>query len=190
MSGLTALRCIMKHGRDALFLLSSLVCIFVLSLMASANSVLRLVSPFNIQYSHGCRLVGDGTSKSRLSLSSVTESKFDDDNALYVLSCEGFEAVASSFVAVAKRWAVSLVKYKGMVAGIGADTAMLSPLTVDSGVVDLVENFQYTRSTIRRRASGINHNWQNAFLWLIKKPYDALPFWILLLLLQEVMNCL
>ena len=52
--------------------------------------------------------------------SCVTESKFADDAALYASTCEGFEEVTSSFV-----W----------VAGIGADASVLSPITVEGGVV-------------------------------------------------------
>jgi len=43
------------------------------------------------------------------------ESKFVDDDALYASSHDGFEAVASFFIRLAKGW-VSLIKSKGMVA--------------------------------------------------------------------------
>ena len=101
-------------------------------------------------YSHGRRLVGDCTAKSRLELSCITESKFADDAALYASMLESFEEVASSFVCVAKEWGltVSLIKSKGMVAGIGADTSVLAPLTVEGGEVGLVEQFQYLGSII------------------------------------------
>ena len=70
-------------------------------------------------YFHGRKLVGDRTPKSRLLRSCVTESKFADDAALYASSREGFETVASSFVAVAGLWGltVSLMKSKGMHGG-------------------------------------------------------------------------
>ena len=101
-------------------------------------------------YHHGCKLVGNRTSKLCLLLSNVSESMFADDTALYASSCEGFEAVASSFIAVAKGWGlkVNLAKSKGMVAGIGVDSVVLSPLTIEGGVEDIVENFQYLGSTI------------------------------------------
>ena len=41
---------------------------------------------------------------------------------------------------------MSLIKSKGMVAGIGADTSVLAPLTVEGGEVGLVEQFQYLGS--------------------------------------------
>ena len=101
-------------------------------------------------YSHGRRLVGDHTAKSRLELSCIIESKFADDVALYASTRECFEEVASSFVHVARGWGltVSLIKSKGMVAGIGADTSVLAPLTVEGGEVGLVEQFQYLGSII------------------------------------------
>ena len=43
---------------------------------------------------------------------------------------------------------VSLIKSKGMVAGIGADTSVLAPITVEGGEVGLVEQFQYLGSII------------------------------------------
>ena len=80
----------------------------------------------------------------------VSESMFADDAALYASLREGFEAVASSFIAVAKGWGwtVSLAKSKGMVAGTGVDSAVLSPLTIECGVIDIVESFQYLESSI------------------------------------------
>ena len=101
-------------------------------------------------YCHGRKLVGDRTPKSRLLRSCVTESKFADDAALYASSCEGFETVASSFVAVAGLWGltVSLVKSKGMVVGTGADVSLLSPIPVGDGFIDAVEDFQYLGSCI------------------------------------------
>ena len=55
-----------------------------------------------------------------------------DDAALYASSREHFEAVASTFIAVAQGWdlTVSLAKSKGMVARTGVDVAFLSPLTI------------------------------------------------------------
>ena len=97
-------------------------------------------------YCHGCKLVGDRTPKSRLLRSCVTESKFADDAALYASSREGFETVASSFVAVARLWGltVSLVKSKGMVVGTGAALrySLLSPILVGDGFIDVVEDLE------------------------------------------------
>ena len=66
----------------------------------------------------------------------------------YATSCEGFETVASSFVAVAGLWGltVSLVKSKGMVVGTGADASLLSHIPVGDGFIDLAEDFQYLGS--------------------------------------------
>ena len=71
------------------------------------------------------KLGGDLIPKSQLLRSSVTQSKCADDAALYTISYEGFKAVASSFVAVARLWGltVSLVKSKSMVVGTGADAS-------------------------------------------------------------------
>jgi len=57
---------------------------------------------------------------------------------------------SSSFVCVARGWGltVSLIKSKGMVAGIGADTLVLAPILVEGGVMELVESFQYLGSII------------------------------------------
>ena len=82
----------------------------------------------------------------------ITESKFADDAALYASSHKDFEMVASSFVAVAKMWGltVNLVKSKGMVVGNGADALGLSPVPAGGGFSDLVEDFQYLGSCISR----------------------------------------
>ena len=103
----------------------------------------------SFRYHHGHKLVGDRTSESCLLLSYVSESMFADDAALYASSREGFEAVASSFIAVAKRWGLilSLAKSKGMVPGTGVDSVVLSPLTIEGGVIDIVESFQYLGSS-------------------------------------------
>ena len=50
----------------------------------------------------GHKLVGDCTPKSQLLRDCVTQSKCADDAALYATSYEGFKAVASLFVAVAR----------------------------------------------------------------------------------------
>ena len=104
----------------------------------------------SFRYSYGCKLMGDRSAKSWLLQSCVTESKFADDAALYASSHDGLEAVASSFVCVARGWGltVSLVKSKGMVAGIGADTLVLALISVEGGVMELVESFQYLGSII------------------------------------------
>ena len=47
---------------------------------------------------------------------------------------------------------VSLVKSKGMVVGAGADVGLLSPIPVGDGFIDVVEDFQYLGSCIRRGA--------------------------------------
>ena len=80
----------------------------------------------------------------------VSESMFADNATLYASSREGFEAVASSFIAVTKGWGltVSLTKSKGMVAGTGVDSAVLSPLTIEGDVIDIVESIQYLGSSI------------------------------------------
>ena len=82
--------------------------------------------------------MGDRSAKSWLLPSCVTESKFADDAALYDSYRDGLEAVASSFVCVARGWGltVSLVKSKGMAAGIGADTLVLALISVQGGVMD------------------------------------------------------
>ena len=54
----------------------------------------------SFRYSHGRKLVGDRSAKSRLLPSCVTESKFAGDDVLYASSRNGLEAVSSSFVCV------------------------------------------------------------------------------------------
>ena len=105
----------MELGRGALLLLSFLVYTSVLSLMTGIISGLRLVR-MSFWYHHGCKLVGDHASKSLLLLHNVSDFMFADDAASYA---EDFEAVASSSIAVAKGWGltVSLAKSKGIYDG-------------------------------------------------------------------------
>ena len=92
------------------------------------------VAGVSFRYSHGRKLVGDHSVKSRLLPYCVTESKFADDAVLYASSHDGLEAVPSSFVSVVRGWGltISLVNSKGMVAGIGAYTSVLALISVES----------------------------------------------------------
>ena len=56
----------------------------------------------SVLYKYGRKLIGDRTTKSRLSMARVVEeSQFADDIALYVATCDGFESVGRSFVETA-----------------------------------------------------------------------------------------
>ena len=134
--------------RGVLLLLCFLTCTFALSLRIGGDSVLWQECPLGTHMD--VSWLGDCSAKSWLLLSCATESKFADDAALHASSCDGFEAVASSFVCVATGWGltVSLVNYKGMVAGIWADTSVLAQILVEGGIMELVESFQYLDSII------------------------------------------
>ena len=54
-----------------------------------------------VKHKHGRKLVGDRTAKSRLQCTTVTESQFADDVALYATSRIVFDRMSSIFVNVA-----------------------------------------------------------------------------------------
>ena len=101
---------------------------------------------------HGQKLVGDCTAKSRLSEMRVTESQFVDDVALYATSRDSFESVVADFVKVASEWGltVSTEKTKGMVVGEGLNESDVGPVQVESGSVDIVQDFTYLGANISR----------------------------------------
>ena len=73
----------------------------------------------NVKYKHGGKLVGDGTTKSRLSKVRVAEFQFADDAAIYAKTHDTFEKATKLFVESASNWGlpVSSEKTKGMVVG-------------------------------------------------------------------------
>ena len=104
----------------------------------------------NVLYKHGRKLVGDRTTKSRLSEIRVTESQFADDVALCATSPDSFESVAVEFVKVASEWGltVSTEKTKGMVVGEGLNESDDRPVQVEGGSVDVVQDFTYLGANI------------------------------------------
>ena len=79
-------------------------------------------------------MVGDRTAKARLEEVVITESKFADDTALYVVTRQAVERVAGNFVAIAAGWGltVSLEKTKMMSMGSPEDNL---PIRLDAGVI-------------------------------------------------------
>ena len=103
-----------------------------------------------VLYRHGRKLVGDRTAKSRLSVVRVTESQFADDVALYAGLRDCLESVAKKFVTGAGRWGltVSIPTTKGMAAGEGLVDEDVAPLVVESGEIEMVEDFPYLGSIL------------------------------------------
>ena len=101
---------------------------------------------------HGRKLVVDHTAKSRLSEMRVTESKFPDNVAFYATSWNSFESVAAEFVKVASEWGLTLSteKTKGMVVGEGLDDSDIRPVQVESGSMDVIQDFTYLGANISR----------------------------------------
>ena len=104
----------------------------------------------SVLYKHGRKLVGDHTTKSRLSEMRVTESQFADDVALYATSQDSFESVTAEFVKVASEWGltVSTEKAKGMVVGEGLNESDVRPVQVKGGSVDVVQDFTFMRACV------------------------------------------
>ena len=105
-----------------------------------------------MKYKHGRKLVGDRTSKSRLSLVRVNESQFADDTATYAASRGDFEHSAREFVNSAKDWGmtVSIDKTKGMVVGKNVDDSDVEPIQTESGSIEIVNSFQYLGSIVAK----------------------------------------
>ena len=106
----------------------------------------------NVLYKHGRKLVGDRTTKSRLSEVRVTESMFADDAALYATSRDRFESATVDFVKTACEWGltVSIENTKGMVVGQTLDEHAVSSVQLDGGVINVVDHFTYLGSNISR----------------------------------------
>ena len=102
-----------------------------------------------ILYQHGRKLVGNRTAKSRLLKVHVTESQFADDLAMYTVTCaalfqrERFVRLASCFGLT-----VSLPKTKGLAVGSALSEDDVSPVLVDGGEIEIVEEFTYLGSKL------------------------------------------
>ena len=59
-----------------------------------------------VRYKICRRLVGERITKTRLESMRVTESKFDDDMALYAVTRQAVETLAVIFVTVAAGWGI------------------------------------------------------------------------------------
>ena len=90
----------------------------------------------------GRKLVGDRTAKARLEEVVITESKFADDMALFVVTRQAVERVAGSFVTIAAGWGltVSFEKTKMMSMGSPEDNLQIQ---LDAGNMVAVDNFTY-----------------------------------------------
>ena len=106
----------------------------------------------SVLYKHDWKLVGDRTSKARLSEMRVTETQFADDAALYTTSRGIFESTTAGFVKAASEWGltVSTEKTKGMVAGQILDERDVRPVQVEGSSVDVVNHFTYLGANISR----------------------------------------
>ena len=105
-----------------------------------------------VRYRHGRRLVGDRTSKSRLHLIRIKESKFADDVAVYATSRDTFESTTREFVSAASKWGltVSIAKTKGMVIGDHLASTDTLPLQLEADQIEIVSDFIYLGSNITR----------------------------------------
>ena len=103
-------------------------------------------------FKHGRKLVGDRTSKSRLTVTRVHESQFADDAALYTTSRGTLEQTATKFVQKTGEWGltVSIEKTKGMAIGDGLTDEDVAPIKVESGEIEMVEQFTYLGSVISK----------------------------------------
>ena len=92
-------------------------------------------------------VVGDRTAKGKLLSSTVTESQFADDAALYATSRPAFEAMTSSFITCASSWGltVSVKKTKGMAVGESADRR---DAVVGADTIEVVDQFTYLGSVL------------------------------------------
>ena len=89
-------------------------------------------------------MVGDRSSKSRLTSTSITESQFAaDDAALYTISRQHLTTMATEFVGRASEWGltVSIPKTKAMVVN---GSQLTSDVVLPGGAsVEMVPEFQY-----------------------------------------------
>ena len=100
-----------------------------------------------IKFKCGRKLVGDRTAKSRLNEVKVTESQFADDAAVYTTERDALRRSTGTLVDVANDWGltVSMEKTKAMAIGRFADT---SPLQLENGSIEMVDDFRYLGSVI------------------------------------------
>ena len=98
-----------------------------------------------VRYRAGRKLVGDRTAKSRLQELRVTESKFEDDVAVYAATREMLEEMVGEFVRTAADWGltVSLEKTKLLTMGKRLKPGDNLPVQLDGGEIATVEDFTY-----------------------------------------------
>jgi len=97
----------------------------------------------------GRKLVGDRTTKAKLEVAEITESKFADDAALYTVTKKAVEGVAITFVTTAAGWGltVSLEKIKMMSMGC-PEAEDNRPIQLENGAIAALDNFTYLDSNI------------------------------------------
>ena len=80
----------------------------------------------------------------------MIETQFADDAALYSMSRSGFVASATSVVATARDWGltVSTTKTKAMIVDQSLHESDMRPVQVDVGGFDIVDSFAYLGSDI------------------------------------------
>ena len=103
-----------------------------------------------VRYKHGRKLVGDRTAKSHLSEVRITESQFADDAAVYASTRAVFERTTSEFVKAASEWGltVNIQKTKGMIIGQQMNASDSMSVELDSGSIEIVQDFTYLGSNI------------------------------------------
>ena len=104
----------------------------------------------SVRYKHGRKLVGDRTTKSRLLGTTITETQFADDAAVFATSRAVLESATSTFINTASEWGltVSIQKTKAMAVGSHLTSSDTLPLQLREGEVEMVHDFTYLGSTI------------------------------------------
>ena len=100
-----------------------------------------------VKYRMGRKLVGDRTDKARFEEVVITESKFADDAALFVVTRQAVERVAGSFVAIAAGWDLTVSFEKTKMMSMRSPENNL-PIQLDAGVMVAVDDFTYLESNI------------------------------------------
>ena len=101
------------------------------------------------QYRIGRKLVGDRTRKARLVHSTVTESQFADDAALYATTFADLEVMTNEFIVCASKWGltVSVQKTKAMPVNSESMHQQCVPIW-SGGSVEMVSEFTYLGGVI------------------------------------------
>ena len=98
-----------------------------------------------VRFRIGRRLVGDRTAKSHLDSTSITESQFADDAALYTTSFPHLAVMSDEFVSCGSRWGltVSIEKTKALIVNSPEQVPPSEISLGDRGRIDVVHQFTY-----------------------------------------------